>query len=201
MNSFMPDAHAEFPRFFAAIQGGGLLKPWQGDVLRATHPRWVSRPYRFTGTGALLAGGRWNNPKLVPAVYLADSIHTLTAVAAAWAKRYGWKVADLKPQTRITVRLELQAVLDLRAPTTQAALGVTETQLTGCDWKAEQEADREPLTQAIGRAAFECLAEGLVAPSARHAGGANLVVFHSHRRDGTVVQAKDDASIPFVHGL
>lgn len=197
----MPKAHPDFARFYADMGNGGILRPWRGDVLRAVAPRWVSRPYRFTGTGALLAGGRWNTKHLVPAVYFSDSVGTLNAEAEAWAERHGFKVADLKPQTRITVQLELQSVLNLTARTTLATLGVTESELTSCDWKAEQDADLEPLTQALGRAAFELGVEGLVAPSARHVGGANIVLFQCHRRDRSIVQTHDEADIPFVHGL
>lgn len=193
--------HPDFPRVFAALKDGALLRPWRGDLLRATAPRWVSRPYRLSGAGALLAGGRWNNPKLIPAVYLADSVDTLNAEAEAWARRHGWRVADLKPQTRITVRLELQAVLDLTAPDTLRILGVTTDRLTACAWKADQDAGREALTQAIARAAFETMAEGLVAPSARHPGGANLVFFPCHRRDGSIVRTNDEDAIPAMHGL
>lgn len=197
----MANAHARFPQFYAAIKNEPLFTPWQGDVLRATLPRWISRPYRFTGTGALLSGGRWNNLKLIPAVYFADSVQTLVAEAEAWANRYGWTVADLKPQTRMTVHLKLQAVLDLTAKATLAQLDLNVGQLTSCDWKADQDAGREALTQSLGRAAFECLAEGLVAPSARHPGGTTVVIFPSHRRDASTILTRDEAEIPFVHGL
>ena len=65
----------------------------------------------------------------------------------------------------------------------------------------QQMAGTEPITQAIGRAAFEHLAEGLVVPSAQRAGGVNIVFFPSHRRDGSVIQALDEAGTPFMHGL
>jgi RES domain-containing protein len=201
MNSGMPNAHPDFPRIYTVLKGGGLFSPWQGDVLRAVEPRWVSRPYRFTGAGSLLSGGRWNNPRLIPAVYFSTSVEALNAEAESWAKRHGFKVADLKPQTRITVRLELQAILDLTQPHTLAGLGLSSAQLTDCDWKAEQDAGREALTQAVGRAAFECLSEAIAVPSTRHSGGVNVILFPSHRRDGSVIQARDEASIPFVHGL
>jgi RES domain-containing protein len=201
MNSCMPAAHPDFQRIYTALKDGGLFSAWQGDVLRSVEPRWVSRPYRFTGAGALLSGGRWNNPKLVPAVYFSSSVETLHAEAESWAKRYGFRVADLKPQTRITVRLQLQAILDLTQPDTLAALGLGSAQLTDCDWKAEQDASREALTQAIGRAAFECLSEAIAVPSTRHSGGMNVILFPSNQRDGSVVQTRNEASIPFVHGL
>jgi RES domain-containing protein len=197
----MPTPHTRFASFYDALKDRALLNSWSGSALRAAAPRWISRPYRLTGTGALLSGGRWNNLKLVPAVYFADSVDTLNAEAEAWANRYQWKVDELKPLTRISVRFELKSVLDLTAKTTLKKLGLSTGELTACDWKAEQDAGREALTQALGRAAFECLADGLVAPSARHPGGVTLVFFPSHWHDGWVVSTHDEGEIPLMHGL
>lgn len=196
----MPTPHPDFLRIFTALSGGSRFAPWSGDVLRAAPPRWVSQPYRHTGVGALLTGGRFNPPKLIPALYFSTSVETLQAEAEAWAQRYGWKVGDLKAQTRYSARLEFQALLDLTAPPVLASLGLKPADLTGCDWKAEQDAGREGLTQAVGRAAFELMAEGLVVPSARRAGGVNVVLFPGHRRDGSQIVVRDEADLPFMHG-
>jgi RES domain-containing protein len=80
-------------------------------------------------------------------------------------------------------------------------LGVKKSDILACDWDAEQSAGKEPVTQAIARAALENFAEGLVVPSARHRGGVNIVYYPAHRRDGTAIKTLDEASIPFVHGL
>lgn len=45
------------------------------------------------------------------------------------------------------------------------------------DWRREMRAGHEPITQAIGRAAFEVGWEGLIVPSAADPGGYNLLVF------------------------
>ncbi len=197
----VPTPHPDFPRYFTVLANPALLTAWSGDALRAVLPRWVSRPYRLTGVGALLSGGRWNVMKLTPAVCFSTTVETANAEAEAWARRYNLPVSALKPQTRFTARLEFQSLLDLTATTTLTALGISTADLTTCDWKAEQDADRESLTQAVGRAAFERMAEGLVVPSARFAGGVNVVLFPSHRRDGSRVVVADEASIPFMHGL
>ena len=173
----------------------------EGDVLRAALPRWVSRPYRLTGVGALLSGGRWNVMKLFPAVCFSTAVETVNAEAEAWARRYSLPISALKPQTRFTARLEFQALLDLTAASTLTALGLTVGDLTTCDWNTEQDADREALTQAVGRAAFERMAEGLVVPSAQLAGGVNVVLFPGHRLDGSRIVGRDEANIPFMHGL
>jgi RES domain-containing protein len=197
----MPAPHPDFPQYFAALADPALLRPWSGDVLRTALPRWVSQPYRLTGVGALLSGSRWNVMKLFPAVCFSTAVATANAEAEAWAQRYGFAVSALKPQTRFTARLEFQALLDLTSGPALGALGLNTADLTTCDWKAEQDADREALTQAVGRAAFERMAEGLVVPSARHPGGVNVVLFPGHRRDGSRVVVGDEADIPFMHGL
>jgi RES domain-containing protein len=197
----MPAPHPDFPQYFSAFADPALLQPWSGDVLRTALPCWVSRPYRLTGVGALLSGGRWNLPKLFPAVCFSTTVATANAEAEAWAQRYGFAVSALKPQTRFTARLEFQALLDLTTEPAMGALGLNTNDLTNCDWKGEQDADREALTQAVGRAAFERMAEGLIVPSARRTGGVNVVLFPGHRRDGSLVLVRDEASIPFMHGL
>ncbi len=56
-------AHQKFPQFFNALDpkvNPGLYTPWQGNVVRQSAPRWMARPYRFTGTGSVLAGARWS---------------------------------------------------------------------------------------------------------------------------------------------
>ncbi|HEY5912551.1 MAG TPA: RES family NAD+ phosphorylase [Verrucomicrobiae bacterium] len=97
---------------------------------------------------------------------------------------------------------ELQSVVDLTTPAIRTALKVTLKEIVTADWDAEQTAGREPVTQAIARAAFEHLAEGLIVPSARRKGGVNVVYFPSHRRDGTVIQILNPGTLPpDMHGL
>jgi len=81
------------------------------------------------------------------------------------------------------------------------ALSLKKTDLTTCDWDAAQTAGDEALTQAVGRAAFETLAEGLIAPSARLKGGRNIVVFPTHLKPGSSITARDESKIPHVKGL
>jgi RES domain-containing protein len=115
--------------------------------------------------------------------------------------RYGWTSAHFNAQLIVGMRWELQAVVDLTSPDTLKALKVTASEIVRVDWEAEQAAGREAVTQAIGRAAFEHLAEGLIVPSARLEGGVNIVYYPSHTRGGTLIHTLDEANIPFMHGL
>jgi RES domain-containing protein len=192
-----------FAKWFAALSGPNTppLIKWSGDVFRASPPKWMSRPYRLTGVGSVLTGGRWNGKNLIPALNFGTTDAVTAAEADAKAKRFGLSPALLTPQTRIAFALKLQAILDLTDAAILKALGVKKTDLIACDWEADQTAGHEALTQALARAAFETLAEGLMVPSARLKTGVNIVVFPAHLKPGSSITAHHDAQIPFVHGL
>ena len=194
-------AHQHFPAFFKALSEPAWLATWKGDVVRQSAPRWMSLPYRFTGVGSVFAGGRWSVKGLIPTVYASTDPVTLNTEAYYKGSRYGWTKEDFNAQLIVGMDWELQAVVDLTSPATLKALKVTNMQIVSCDWRAEQAAGREPVTQAIARAAFENRVEGLVVPSARRKGGVNVAYYPTHRRDGTVIQTPDEASVPFIHGL
>lgn len=197
----MPTAHKDFPHFFKVLSDPDRLTMWKGDVVRQSTPRWMSRPYRFTGVGSVFEGARWSVKGLMPTIYASTDPATLNAEAYYKGLRYGWTPAHFNAQLIVGMHWELQAVVDLTSAATLRALKVTRKDILNCDWDAEQKAGREPVTQAIARAAFENLAEGLVVPSARRARGVNIVYYPTHRRDGTVIHTLDEAAIPFMHGL
>lgn len=198
-------AHPRFSDFFRILDprvNPGLYSNWSGDIVRGTPPRWASTPYRLTGVGAVLVGARWSVRSLMPAVYASTDPMTLNAELHYKGAKYGWSAASFHPQLTLGMRWELQAVVDLTSAAVVGALGLSNADLTGCDWETEQRADREALTQAIGRAAFERLAEGLIVPSARRPGGINVVFFPGHRRDGTTLRVLGAQALPpDMHGL
>ncbi len=171
-------------------------------MVRQSAPRWMSRPYRLTGLGSALGGARWSVKGLMPTIYASTDPATLSAEANYKGLRYGWTPADFHARLTVGMHWELQAVVDLTAVATLKDLGVTANEIVGVDWYAEQSAGREAVTQAIARAAFEQLAEGLVVPSARRLGGVNIVYYPSHRRDGTLIQTLNAAALPpDMHGF
>ena len=138
----------------------------------------------------------------MPTVYGSTNPATLSAEVQYKGLRFGWTPADFNAQLVVGMHWELQGVVDLTAPSTLKALRVTIREIVSVDWDAEQTAGREPVTQAIARAAFENLAEGLIVPSARLKGGVNIVYYPTHRRDGTVIQTLNQAALPpDMHGL
>jgi len=199
----MLKAHPNFDQFFQALRNNGnLFAPWAGDVIRQAPPRWLSAPFRFTGVGSVLTGARWSVKGLIPTIYASLDPDTLNAEAYHKGRRYGWTRADFLAQLRIGMNWQLQLTLNLTEPGIRRALHVRITDILSCDWPGEQNAGREALTQAIARAAFENLAEGLVVPSARHHGGVNVVYYPSNRRAGTVINVLDPGGLPpDMHGL
>ncbi len=198
-------AHQNFPHFFNVLDpkvNPWVYTAWQGDVARQAAPRWMSRPYRLTGAGSVLSGARWSVRGLMPTIYASTDPDTLNAEYYHKGRRYGWVESDFHPSLRVGMNWKLQRVADLTQPAILAALGVAEPKLLECDWNACQLAGREALTQAIARAAFERLAEGLLVHSARRDGGVNLVYFPSHRLDGTIIETLNPAALPpDMHGL
>jgi RES domain-containing protein len=194
--------HKHFPHFFNVLKNNpALFTARAEDVFRQGVPQWISLPYRFTGVGSVVKGARWSVKELMPTLYGSTELATLAAEAYYKSRRAGWTPAQFQPQLTVHMRWELQAVVDLTNAATLKALKVTTKEIVTCDWEAEQAKGDEPVTQAIARAAFENLAEGLVVPSARRKGGVNLVYYPSHRRDGSVIQTLNEAAIPFMHGL
>lgn len=126
----------------------------------------VGRP-PLSGEGARIQGGRWNPPERFPTLYLALS----TAVAVAEFQRMATlnrrALGDFLPRELYRIDVSLQAVVDLRAPSALAALGMTADELTGEDRR---------LTQAIGDAAHYLSVEAILAPSAAGTGDV-LAVF------------------------
>jgi RES domain-containing protein len=199
----MPTPNSDFPRWYAILSDPAAAPrvPWAGDVFRATLPKWMSKPYRLTAVGSVLTGGRWNVRSLVPALNFGTTADVTAAEADAKARRSGWPPGALSPQTRVAFQLDLRAILDLTDVAVLKALRLRKRDLVDCDWEAEQLAGREALTQAVARAAFETFAEGLLVPSARLAGGVNVIVFPTHLQPPSSIQPLHEAAIPFVHGL
>jgi len=68
--------------------------------------------------------------------------------------------------------------------------------VTQCDWRKEVAAGREPITQSIGRAAFEIGLEGIIVPSAADPNGHNLLIFPGNRQPGSEFQVLNPDGLP-----
>ncbi|MBL8862222.1 MAG: RES family NAD+ phosphorylase [Planctomycetes bacterium] len=145
-----------------------------GPRFRATSPRWAASRRLLDGEGARRGGGRWNPPG-IPVAYLSDTPEAALTGYPAGLRSAGFAVNGGLPAVIAWGEVDLHRVLDLKQPTVRARLKARPG--LALDWRAENEAGREAVSQALGRAAREAGFEGLLVPSAVVHGVMNLVVF------------------------
>jgi RES domain-containing protein len=98
---------------------------------------------------------------------------------------YGFPLENALPRVLTSIRVRLQRVLDLTDQRIRRTLAVSRADLLEEDWRAANAARQEARTQALGRLAWadrwgddpQHQWEGLLAPSAAHPGGVNLILF------------------------
>jgi RES domain-containing protein len=96
-----------------------------------------------------MAGGRWTPPALFRAVYGSLDPHTAMEEALGNYQDRGIPISRAMPLVVVAVHFKLKAVLDVTAAAFLNHLGLSTAALTQLDWRAEQLAGREALTQAI----------------------------------------------------
>jgi RES domain-containing protein len=143
---------------------------------RSSTPKYANETDLVTGEGSKLHGGRWN-PIGISMVYLSLTPETAMAETLANNRYFGIPIEDAMPRTFVAVKATLQVVLDLRDGPIRQRLQVSEQRLLTVDWRKEVRAGREPITQMIGRAAYEVGLDGLVVPSAADPRDHNLLMF------------------------
>lgn len=131
-------------------------------------------------------GGRFNVKGSFPATYLSLDKATALAEAEYWQKTSG--IDDFITQTQVVagVRVNLQRILDLTDDVTRSRLQLSAEDLIG-NWKAQQKAGHEALTQAIGRMARSAGFEAILTMSARRKDGCNLVLFPDRMLAGSTL--------------
>jgi len=138
---------------------------FHGNLYRACDPTYANTRDLLTGEGSRKRGGRWNAPGGPATVYLAQSVDGAIAESLGLPSHYGFDPAKRLPLTLVAVDTELQVVIDFTDPVVRNTLSVTLAAMNGCDWRNENAAGREAITQALGRAAFDVGAQGIIVPS------------------------------------
>jgi RES domain-containing protein len=149
------------------------------NPLRTLFFRNVGEAFRhasLSGFGSFLSGGRYNrgakyNDEPFDTLYLADSHPTGLAEVGAIVAGVSQPLA---PRVLLSVEVILSRVIDITRPAAQALIGVSPTELCR-DWRIPQIAGRTT-TQEIGNAALHLGLEGILVPSSKSNGNANLVV-------------------------
>ncbi|MEO7165605.1 MAG: RES family NAD+ phosphorylase [Spartobacteria bacterium] len=185
-------AHRLFEEFRKQI-GDELLQPWRGAAYRVTTLDYPRPQEIVLGEGSYLHGGRWNAPGSFRAVYGSTEDTVAVAESRATADYAHVPQPFRTPRLLVAIEFSLQAVLDLTDSQIREKLGLTADELREEDWRKTQEASRESLSQAIGRAVFLNHGEGLLVPSARVLEGVNVAYFPENQRAGsrvTVLEAE-----------
>lgn len=162
-------------RFTRVLSASG---PFAGIVYRSSTPKYATETDLLTGEGSKRHGGRWN-PVGIPMVYASLSPGTAMEETLAHYRYYGIELHNSMPRTFVAINSNLQTVLDLRLGNVRQRLRISLDRILTLDWRKEVHSGIEPITQAIGRAAFEVGMEGLIVPSAADPDGHNLLVFPS----------------------
>lgn len=162
--------------------------------------RFVVYEYSHTplsGLGAQLYGQRFNPPGSFSALYLADDgttgLHEIRSLHNS-----GLAMQAVAPYTFLTVKVNLNRVLDLTNLSTIGLLGTSRSELTG-NWEAEDPG--EAPTQLLGQMAFDSgQFSSLRFFSKPRGGSVNLVVFPDRLEGVEYVQVQDPKRI-FDRGL
>lgn len=173
--------HAHYGHFLKTMRElvlDGTAGPWSGIIYRYVASRFAPAGRIMSGTGAFLAGGRWNAPRTFHAVYCASNPELANREYFAGYRAAGLPLHQAMPLAGKAVVADLVSVLDLRDTKIQARLGVSQEKLDRDNWKAATDAGQESLCQALGRAAHEAGVEGLLVRSAhaRDPGDFNIVL-------------------------
>ncbi len=190
-------ANPRYDAFLAHLQGARrLLVRWEGIAFRATPLPHANAIKLLDGKGSLQAGGRWSAAGTFPVVNLSTSQEAAVKESSASFTYYNFAPSDVRPKVLVGVRLRLTKVLDLvdpRGPRMLPWVGLEE--LLAEDWRKVNDAGHEAVSQALGRAAQATGAEGLLAPSARVAGGINVVYFPDSLATSSQIQILGEAEL------
>ena len=155
-------------------------------VYRSSTPKYATERDLLTGAGSKLNGGRWN-PTGIAVVYASLSPETAMAETLAHNRYYGISIEEAMPRTFVGVRVKLRSVLDFRDGRIRRRIQVSLERILTADWRKDVRAGREPITQRLGRAAYEVGLEGLIVPSAADPKGHSVLVFPEKLGSGSEI--------------
>jgi hypothetical protein len=121
-------------------------------------------------------------------VYASLTPEIAMAEALAHSRYFGFPIEAAMPRTFVAIEVTLSALIDFRLGFVRQRLRVSLDRILFVDWRKEVRAGREPITQSIGRAAFEVGVEAMIIPSAADSSGPNLMVFPSNLRPGSSIR-------------
>ena len=173
---FVP--HPEYERILRVVRRlGSPARGWSGEVFRCTSPKYAKEEDLMSGAGAEYYGGRWNPPGSFPVVYGSLSPETALGEVLEPFRVAGIPVHQAMPRVLVAISVRLRILLELTRGDIRQRIRVSRDRIVGTRWSREQNACREAITQAIGRAAYDGGLEAVIAPSSCDPGGSNLAIF------------------------
>lgn len=175
--------YPNYPALEAAVKAlvaRGTI-PWNGPLYRNVCPKFSAPAELLSGEGSFKYGGRWNAPGLDRVVFGATHYRGSFVEWESHAIRGGRPVnpEDCNRDTR-AFQVELYNVLDLTGATALPSLGIDPARLLDIPWEYEMGMDREPITQAVGRALYTLGIEGILVPCAPEPALSNMVIFRAN---------------------
>jgi RES domain-containing protein len=187
-------AHPDLPNLAVRLKtlGRNFDVSFEEDLFRFINPQFSKPEDIVSGAGALHAAGRWNLERSAPLSYASVAPETALAEALAHVKYYRLPKAKALPRVLVALRLKAQRVLDLRDGRVRKALRLSKEVMRKMDWRAENQAGAEALTQAWGKLFAAAGFEAVIVPSAADSGGSNVLVFPKNLQPGSRFQVKNE---------
>ncbi|GAA5496328.1 hypothetical protein Rhal01_02511 [Rubritalea halochordaticola] len=166
------------------------------SVFRFVNPRYSSAKEMFAGKGALYVDGRWLLQGEALASYCSLLPETAFAEALSANRYYGFPDNKSAPLVFVTARVKLKKVIDLSDGSVRSKLRFSLKFVVETDWRRENYAGREAITQAWGWAFARAGVEGILCPSAAHREGMNLIVFPRNLLKSSRLQVTSEVEWP-----
>ncbi len=175
----------------ARLHAANAGKSIRDTFFRATHPKYADAPNLLSGTGTMLHGSRWCTAGVGPVVHAVDTPENAVSESLAARRHFGLPDRDELPLVIRSINCRLRDVLDLTDGTIRTSIRVSENRMREADWRSDNHAGLEALTQAIGRAAIHAGFEGLLAPSAPIDQATTGVFFVNNLAPGSSIAIND----------
>lgn len=196
----MPDLldhplRANFLRRLEALKSA-LSVEFAGSVYRSHSPRYARAKELFAGKGGRYANGRWMRKSSVHVVYTSLDPETALAEAFSSSRYYRLPLAKALPLVLVSTDVNLHHVLDLTDGATRQRLRLGISKICRTDWRGENHAGREALTQAWGWVIQKAGFEALRVSSAITQKSCNLIIFPDNLHGSSRVCAAKEIPWP-----
>ena len=168
-----------------------MAMPFSETVFRSCTPKYASQSDLLTGEGSRQNGGRWN-PKGIAAIYASLTPETAMAETLAHYRYYAMPIEDAMHRTFVAIETHLNEVIDRRQGIVRQRIGISLNRILTVDWRKEVSAGNEPVTQRLGRAAYEINVEALIVPSAADPDGYNVLIFPDNLKSNSTIRLLHD---------